>query len=80
MAANKTTVELVNIDKCLDAFDGSRFRLILAAAARAREIANKNTIADKDSKSSKHVHKPTVDALLEIADGKIGKEYLNKIR
>ena len=74
------TVERYNIDNCLTPFEGNRFRMILASAARAREIASKRTIAEKNGDRTKHANKPTVEALCEIAQGKFGAEYLNKIR
>ena len=80
MKTSVNTVERYNIDNCLNAFDGSRYKMILAAAARAREIANKRTFAEKHGDKSKYANKPTVEALCEIDQGKIGAEYLNKIR
>jgi len=80
MKATINTVERYNIDNCLKVFDGSRYKMILAAAARAREIANKRTFAEKNGDRTKHVNKPIVEALCEIDQGKFGAEYLNKIR
>lgn len=74
------TVERYNIDNCLKAFDGSRYKMILAAAARAREIANKRSFAEKHGDRTKHANKPIVEALCEIDRGEFGAEYLNKIR
>ena len=54
--------------------------MILAGAARAREIANKRTFAEKGGDRTKHPNKPVVEALCEIDQGKIGQEYLNKLR
>ena len=76
----QTSVEKVDIDKCLESFGGNRFHLILGAAARAREIANQRTFHDKNGIKLKYENKPNVEALCEIASGKIGKEYLNKIK
>ena len=76
----QTSVEKFNIDKCVDAFDGNRFYLILAAAARAREIATERVHQERNGSTLLHSNKPTVESLCEIADGKVGKEYLNKIR
>lgn len=77
---SQTSVEKVNIDNCVDAFGGNRFHLILAAAARAREIASQRVFQERNGIRIPHKNKPTVESLVEIADGKIGKEYLNKIR
>jgi len=74
------TVERYNIDNCVSVFEGSRYRMILAGAARAREIANKRTFAEKQGDHTKHENKPVVEALCEIDQGKIGQEYLNKLR
>jgi DNA-directed RNA polymerase omega subunit len=74
------TVERYNIDNCVSVFEGSRYRMILAGAARAREIANKRTFAEKQGDHTKHENKPVVEALCEIDQGKIGQEYLNKIK
>jgi DNA-directed RNA polymerase omega subunit len=78
--STKTSVELVDIDSCLRAFDGNRFKLILGAATRAREIAGTRIMAEKNNVKQKHPNKPIVTAMIEIADGKIGKEYLQKVR
>jgi len=78
--AVKFTVERYNIDNCVKTFDGSRYNMILAGAARAREIANKRLIAEKNGDKTKHTNKPIVEALCEIDQGVIGQEYLNKIR
>lgn len=74
------TVERYNIDNCLKTFDGSRYKMILVGAARAREIANKRSIAEKNGDRTKYANKPVVEALCEIDKGTIGKEYLDKIR
>ncbi len=77
---NNPAENLVNIDKCDAVFDGNRFYMILAAAIRAREIASANVIACKANHSLKIAKLPVNTALREIADGKIGTEYLQKIR
>ena len=64
----------------MKAFGGSRYQMILAAAARAREIANKRSFAEKHGDRTKYANKPNVEALCEIDQGKIGVEYLNKLR
>lgn len=76
----KNTVERYNIDNCVKAFGGSRYQMILAGAARAREIANKRIFSEKNGDRTKHENKPVVEALCEIDQGKIGPEYLNKIK
>jgi DNA-directed RNA polymerase subunit omega len=62
----------VTVDDCLKLIP-NRFQMTLAAAHRARQIANGSTPlvdAEKD--------KPTVVALREMALGKIGLEVLNR--
>lgn len=74
------TIERYNIDNCVSVFEGSRYRMILAGAIRAREIANERTFAEKQGGRTKHANKPVVEALCEIDQGKIGQEYLSKLR
>jgi DNA-directed RNA polymerase omega subunit len=64
----------IDPDKCLEAIGIDRFSMILVASARARELKRKNM----NSVRREHIF-PTVTALLEIQEGKIGKEYLKKI-
>ena len=62
----------VTVDDCLKKIP-NRFQMTLAAAHRARQIANGSTPlveVDKD--------KPTVVALREMALGKVGVEVLNR--
>lgn len=73
MPVKQTTVEQVNIDKCVEAFNGNRFKLIIDAAKRAREIANARAIADRAAVKPKYENKPVVAALREIGDGRLRK-------
>ena len=62
----------VTVDDCITRIP-NRFQMTLAAAYRARQIANGATPmvdAEKD--------KPTVIALREMALGKVGLEVLNR--
>lgn len=63
----------ITVDDCLERIP-NRFQLTLAAAYRARQVANGSeplvNHAGKD--------KPTVVALREIAAGKVGLEILNR--
>ncbi|MCX7626882.1 MAG: DNA-directed RNA polymerase subunit omega [Methylophilaceae bacterium] len=63
----------ITVDDCLEKIP-NRFQLTLAAAYRARQLANGSeplvSCSDKD--------KPTVIALREIAAGKVGLEILNR--
>lgn len=76
----QTSVEKVDIDKALESFGNNRFQLILAGAARAREIASQRMFHERNGIKMPYENKPTVEALCDIASGKIGKEYLNKIK
>jgi DNA-directed RNA polymerase omega subunit len=65
------TLEL-DIEKCVNNI-GNRNDLILIASARARELQRRH----KASGDSKH-HSFPVDALLDIQNGVIDREYLFK--
>lgn len=65
----------LNNDTCVTNLGENRYNLVLAASARAREIKRQN----KDSDKREHVFS-TVTALLEIQEGKIGNEYLKKVK
>lgn len=69
----KNTVERYNIDNCVKTFDGSRYKMILAGVIRAREIATKRSIAEKNGDRTKHTNKPIVQALCEIDQGVISE-------
>jgi DNA-directed RNA polymerase omega subunit len=58
-----------NVEDSVKAFGGNRFDMIIVAAKRVREL-NRGATPMVPSKS-----KPAVTALLEIAAGKIGKNY-----
>jgi DNA-directed RNA polymerase subunit omega len=62
----------ITVEECL-AHIPNRFELTLAAAYRARQLANGATHLVDDTKD-----KPTVVALREISEGKVGKEILNR--
>ena len=64
----------VDTEKCV-AHVGGRFDLVLIATVRAREIRRQHRESDK----FEHVHS-TVTALLEIQEGKIGREYLKRVK
>ena len=58
----------VTVEDCLKKIP-NRFELVLCAAYRARQISQGYAAKDK----------PTVVALREIAEGKTGKEMLEKV-
>lgn len=62
----------ITVEECL-AYIPNRFEMTLAAAFRARQIANGATHLVPDSRD-----KPTVVALREISKGKVGLEILNR--
>jgi DNA-directed RNA polymerase omega subunit len=66
---------LIDTENCVENVGANRFNLVLIAAARAREIRRQN----KDSESREHVF-ANVTALLEIQEGKVGEEYLKKVK
>jgi DNA-directed RNA polymerase omega subunit len=67
---------LVDIEKCIDKVGGSRYEMILIASQRSREILKQH--ASKTDYSTGPG--ATVQSLLEIQEGKIGTEYLEKIK
>jgi DNA-directed RNA polymerase omega subunit len=54
---------------------GNRFDLVLIAAARAREIARNH----KSAELTTQVNSP-VSALIDIQEGRVGIEYLKKVK
>lgn len=62
----------ITIDDCLTHIP-NRFELTLAAAYRARQLANGASYLVDESRD-----KPTVIALREISEGKVGLEILNR--
>jgi len=62
----------ITVEECLTQIP-NRFELTLAAAYRARQLANgaNHLVAESNDK-------PTVVALREISEGKVGKEILNR--
>jgi len=64
----------IDTDKCVELI-GGRFDMVIAASLRAKEIRRNN----KESNRFEHTH-PIVTALLEIQEGKVGREILDKLR
>lgn len=65
----------IDTHTCVDAVGGSKYDLVLIAAARARELA----AAHRASYESTSLHAP-VSALLDIQAGAVGREYRLKVR
>jgi len=63
----------IDTEKCVENMGNNRFNLVVAAAIRAREIGR------RDREVTKYVN-PVVTALKEVQEGKIGVEYLKKVR
>ena len=64
----------IDTDMCV-ANIGNRYNLVIVAAHRAKEIKRQH----KESMKREHVHS-NLTALLEIQEGKIGAEYLKRIK
>ncbi len=64
----------ITVEDCITRIP-NHFDLTLAAAYRARQLANGSTPLVDDSRN-----KPTVTALREIAAGQVGKEILLRHR
>ncbi len=63
----------ITVEECLSQIP-NRFELTLTAAYRARQLANgASHLTEENGKD-----KPTVVALREISEGKVGKEILNR--
>ena len=63
----------ITVEDCLKRIP-NRFQLTLAATYRARQLAQGGTPLIEAGRD-----KPTVTALRELAAGKIGIEYLNRV-
>ena len=64
----------VDTEKCVVQAGGSRFDLVLIATVRARELSRRHKAAGLTTQ----VNSP-VSALLDVQEGKIGREYLKKV-
>ena len=65
----------LDMDKIVEMSGGNRFNLVIMAAARAREIRRNNT----HSTRYEHIH-PNITALKDFESGKIGPDYIKRIR
>lgn len=65
----------VDLEQCVETSGGNRFDLVIMASARARELSQLN----HHSERHEHRHTP-VTALLDIQEGKVGREYLRKVK
>jgi DNA-directed RNA polymerase subunit omega len=63
----------ITVEDCLSRIP-NRFQLTLAAAYRARQLAQGGSPLVESNRD-----KPTVTALREVAAGKVGVEYLSRV-
>jgi DNA-directed RNA polymerase subunit K/omega len=64
----------VDTEKCVVQAGGNRFDLVLIATVRARELSRRHKAAGLTTQ----VNSP-VSALLDMQEGKIGREYLKRV-
>lgn len=64
----------------MEQFGNEAFYLILAATVAARDIQAARLRLGRDDPTQVHEHQPTVAALIEIAEGRVGVELLDRVR
>ena len=64
----------LNTDLCVENI-GNRFDLVIVAAIRAKELARQH----RNSENPGQLNAP-VTALLDIQEGRVGREYLKRVR
>jgi DNA-directed RNA polymerase omega subunit len=64
----------IDTQRCVEQAGGNRFDLVLIATVRARELSRRHKAAGLTTQ----VNAP-VSALLEIQEGKIGRDYLRRV-
>ena len=65
----------LDIEKCVEMSGGNRFDLVIMAAQRCKELARAHRHAERGDQLN-----APVSALLEFQEGKIGREYIKRIR
>jgi DNA-directed RNA polymerase omega subunit len=75
MALSLSRGPSIDIEECVANAGNNRFNLVIMAAARAREIARRH----KNSESKEHINSP-ITALLEFQEGKLGPDYIKRIK
>jgi DNA-directed RNA polymerase subunit omega len=74
--AKKILRTMNDTQKCVEMVGGNRFNLVLIAAQRTRELRRgQRPLVDNSNDSN-----PVVLALKEIEAGKIGIDYLKRVR
>lgn len=70
----------IDIDRALENIGGNQFEMILIAATRAREIESARRIAKRNNLTLNYRNRTVSAALQEVEEGKVGREYLDKVR
>jgi DNA-directed RNA polymerase omega subunit len=65
----------IDTEQCVENIGGNRFDLVIAASARSREISRRHRKAELTTQ----INAP-VAALLDIQEGRVGKEYLKRVQ
>jgi DNA-directed RNA polymerase omega subunit len=65
----KSSIDKVDIDACMKKLGVDRFKLIVIAANKARQIANKRNFAERSGAKVEYENRPTVQALIDILEG-----------
>jgi DNA-directed RNA polymerase subunit K/omega len=65
----------IDIEQCVANSGHNRFDLVIMASARAKELARRH----KQSESKEHIYAP-ITALLEFQEGKLGPDYIKRIK
>ena len=64
----------------MEQFANEAFYLILAATVQARDIQTARLKLGRDDPTRVHEHQPAVAALIDIAEGRVGQELLQRVR
>jgi DNA-directed RNA polymerase omega subunit len=70
----------IDIDRALVNVGGNQFEMILIAATRAREIESIRRRAQNNDSTVKYRNRTVSAALQEVEEGKVGRDYLDKLR
>ena len=70
----------IDMDLALANIGGNQFEMILIAATRAREIEATRRIAINADTKLKYRNRTVSAALQEVEEGKVGRDYLAKVR
>jgi len=65
----------IDTEKCVEMIGGNRFDMVLIASIRARELSRQHRHAENKGQLN-----APVTALLDIQEGRVGQEYLKRIR